>query len=385
MFKTWKQFLTWEKASQDTIDFKTIYVDVVGKRGLVGNKKNKKGEMENGDIISGLLLSQIVYWYLPNKNGESKLKVKKHGHHWIVKKIDEWYDEIRLTPANYRTAMKRLEEEDLVIKKSMKDPFDRDHQKTATHIRLNIPEFMMRLGLVLAALESHVHDDDFNEYFEEQMNAEPMSSLGNVESTIPVESLSPLGNVESTFPIGRVESTIPGNVESTRPLYKENTFKENTFKENINYSSSSIDRDNTRVSKETKNKKDDDEKLNQIISSHDGIALEMLYNLLLHKGISHDKARDTVLTCWNDRVIEFSTEDVQKQYDWMMDKERHGEPINYWPVYFANGLKDKAEQSRLSDSHYQKKLGELKLSQENDYEKKVPSYIPSYNWLEKSN
>ncbi|RBW68242.1 hypothetical protein [Bacillus taeanensis] len=382
MFKTWKQFLTWEKASHDTIDFKTIYVDVVGKRGLVGNKKNKKGEIENGDIISGLLLSQIVYWYLPNKNGESKLKVKKHGHHWIVKKIDEWYDEIRLTPANYRTAMKRLEEEDLVIKKSMKDPFDRDHQKTATHIRLNIPEFMKRLGLILAALESDVHDvddEDFNEYIEEQMNAESLSPLGNVESTIPDEPLSPLGNVESTIPIGNVESTIPGNVESTRPLYKESTFKENTSKKNTYYSSSSINRNNTKVYKETKNRKeDDDKKLNQIISSHDGIALEALYNLLLHKDVSHDKARDTVLTCWNNRVIEFSLEDVQKQYDWMMDKERNGETINSWPVYFANGLKHKAEQTLLSNNHYRKKLREHESNRENSYKREYPFY----NWIE---
>ncbi|MGR5969540.1 hypothetical protein ACT7C1_21335 [Bacillus paranthracis] len=29
------------------------------------------------DLIAGILLGQIVYWYLPNEQGKSKLKVKK--------------------------------------------------------------------------------------------------------------------------------------------------------------------------------------------------------------------------------------------------------------------------------------------------------------------
>ena len=50
-------FLTWEKTTWDTVDFKRIYVDMAG------------------DRVAGLMLSQLVYWcLLPNKNGKSKLQ-----------------------------------------------------------------------------------------------------------------------------------------------------------------------------------------------------------------------------------------------------------------------------------------------------------------------
>jgi len=43
------EFLSWELTTRDTIDFKKIYVDIAG------------------DLIAGLLLSQIIYWHLPSK------------------------------------------------------------------------------------------------------------------------------------------------------------------------------------------------------------------------------------------------------------------------------------------------------------------------------
>ena len=39
-------FLKWEQSSRDTVDFKTVYVDMVG------------------DLLAGLMLSQIVFWHL---------------------------------------------------------------------------------------------------------------------------------------------------------------------------------------------------------------------------------------------------------------------------------------------------------------------------------
>jgi len=63
----WSNFLLWETASRDTVDFKTIYVDMAD------------------DLVAGLLLSQIVYWYLPSKEGRSKLRVFKDGYYWIAK------------------------------------------------------------------------------------------------------------------------------------------------------------------------------------------------------------------------------------------------------------------------------------------------------------
>src|SRR5699024_12159927 len=93
-------FLYWEQASEDTIDFKRIYVDVAG------------------DILAGLLLSQIIYWHLPNKSGEQKLRVEKDGHLWIAKGRSEWFEEIRLTARQFDRASKILEDKGLIEKRS---------------------------------------------------------------------------------------------------------------------------------------------------------------------------------------------------------------------------------------------------------------------------
>ena len=93
----WTQFLLWERASRDTIDFKKIYVDMAD------------------DLIAGLALSQIVYWYLPAKDGSSKLRVFKDGYYWIAKGREDWWDEIRISTRQVDRALKILEEKGLIV------------------------------------------------------------------------------------------------------------------------------------------------------------------------------------------------------------------------------------------------------------------------------
>ncbi len=93
-------FLLWERSSLDTVDFKKIYV------------------LLTGDLIAGLLLSQIVYYYLPSKDGHSdKLQVRKDGHYWIAKQRDEWWDEVRITAKQADRGLRILEEKGLIVRK----------------------------------------------------------------------------------------------------------------------------------------------------------------------------------------------------------------------------------------------------------------------------
>lgn len=89
-------FLEWEKASRDTIDFKKIYVDITG------------------NLIAGLMLSQIIYWYLPDKNGRTKLRVEKRDVFCLVKSRHEWWDEIRFNPTQVDKGLKILREKGIV-------------------------------------------------------------------------------------------------------------------------------------------------------------------------------------------------------------------------------------------------------------------------------
>jgi len=68
-----------------------------------------------GDVIAGLLLSQIVYWYLPSKkDGRSKLRVYKDGHYWIARTRKDWWDELRIRAKRADRALSILEEKGLI-------------------------------------------------------------------------------------------------------------------------------------------------------------------------------------------------------------------------------------------------------------------------------
>jgi len=41
------------------------------------------------DVNATLIMSQIHYWYMPDKNGKSKLRVKKYGQFWLSKSYNE--------------------------------------------------------------------------------------------------------------------------------------------------------------------------------------------------------------------------------------------------------------------------------------------------------
>jgi hypothetical protein len=113
------EFVLWEAKSRDTIDFKKIYVDIAD------------------DLIAGLLLSQIIYWYLPDEHGQTKLRVKKEGHLWIAKGREDWWSEIRITAKQFDRAATILTEKGLLIK----DHFRFDGLRMV-HIRLDYDHFM---------------------------------------------------------------------------------------------------------------------------------------------------------------------------------------------------------------------------------------------------
>ena len=115
-----REFLFWEGSSRDTIDFKKIYVDIAE------------------DLISGLLLSQIIYWHLPSKEtGKTKLRIFKDGQYWLAKERGDWYDEIRISVKQYDRAIKILERKGIVELQKFK--FD---GMPTIHIRLIWENFL---------------------------------------------------------------------------------------------------------------------------------------------------------------------------------------------------------------------------------------------------
>lgn len=130
---TFNDFILAEQASKDTIDVKRIYIDMAN------------------DLVAGILLSQIIYWYLPDYKGNSKLRVEHEGHQWIAKKRSDWWDECRITEKQYDRAIAILEEKKFVITDTTLFA-----GKPSKVIRLDIPAF-------ITAYEAELHLRDKKE------------------------------------------------------------------------------------------------------------------------------------------------------------------------------------------------------------------------------
>ena len=80
-----------------------------------------------GDLASGALLSQLVYWH-------PRLTIEREGHLWLAKTRGDWWDECRLTEMQVRRAISQLEGRGLIVKAIWKW-----RDAPTTHLRL-VPE-----------------------------------------------------------------------------------------------------------------------------------------------------------------------------------------------------------------------------------------------------
>jgi hypothetical protein len=127
ILQTMKEFLQWESFSRDTIDVKRAYIDLAG------------------DLVTGVLLSQIIYWHLPNKEtGENKLKIFKEGRYWLAKSRKDWWDECRISQKQFDRSIKILEDSNLVITKIFKF-----NGMPTKHISLNSEVFLEKLNALI--------------------------------------------------------------------------------------------------------------------------------------------------------------------------------------------------------------------------------------------
>jgi hypothetical protein len=199
---SFRNFLYWEAASRDTIDFKKIYVDMTG------------------DLLAGLLLSQIVFWHLPNKTGDSKLRIEKKGNYWIAKSHDEWYEEIRFSRKNFDTAIKKLVQLKLVEKQIF-----RFNGTPTIHIRLIEDDF---LYLWTKTLENMKEKDT-----KKPQKPAPVLDLtesGKSEEPAPVLDLTESGKSicpNGANPFDRIGQII--NIENYREDFKEKKEEEDEY------------------------------------------------------------------------------------------------------------------------------------------------------------
>jgi len=126
-------FLRWEEISDDNIKVKRIYVDIAG------------------DLVSGVLLSQIVYWHLPSKKNTTKLRVQKEDKFWLAKGRNDWWDECRISPKQFDRAIEKLRSIGVVDTKLFKFK-----GSPTIHISLNGIALMERVKSILTKGENPI-------------------------------------------------------------------------------------------------------------------------------------------------------------------------------------------------------------------------------------
>lgn len=88
----------WEHESKlPSVNFKVEYVGITG------------------DIVTALILSQIVYWFRPGKNGKPKLSVEREGKWWLAKSHKDWEQECGVSRKQLARALGILEEKGLIV------------------------------------------------------------------------------------------------------------------------------------------------------------------------------------------------------------------------------------------------------------------------------
>lgn len=72
-------------------------------------------EICDRDVNQALLLSQILFLYLPSaKTGKSKLRIFRDGRHWIANSYEAWGDILVMKPNAVKYAIKKLKDAGLI-------------------------------------------------------------------------------------------------------------------------------------------------------------------------------------------------------------------------------------------------------------------------------
>lgn len=71
-------------------------------------------DMAGGDLMAGILLDRLRYWFKPDKNGKPKTSINREGTRWVAKSRPMWEEECRLSERQVDLAASKLKKLGLV-------------------------------------------------------------------------------------------------------------------------------------------------------------------------------------------------------------------------------------------------------------------------------
>jgi hypothetical protein len=72
-------------------------------------------QLLNRDYITAILLSRLIFWYTPDKNKKSRLRVSRGGYWWVVKSHKEWEQECGLSRSQVNRALSKLRNRKIIV------------------------------------------------------------------------------------------------------------------------------------------------------------------------------------------------------------------------------------------------------------------------------
>jgi hypothetical protein len=278
-----------------------------------------------GDLISGILLSQIVYWHLPNKeSGKPKLKIFKEGHLWLAKERSDWWNECRITPKQYDRAIKILIEKGIVEVKKFK--FD------------GIPTIHLRL--LYETLENLLNQENIRtaEFFKEGQTG--IDQRGIPELTKGESRTSP--KVNTGIDLSGILLTDITNIHYNKQYLQNDDDEQAPFEIDI----SAFRKLREEINENCPNQFDD-----------------ALYDRIYRSMI-------------RERISFITYEEAIEQARYMDKRKDKGEIIGDYAAYFVGGVikKRKSEASALNQRNIAK-------AKQNKKEPEQEPPVPFYNWL----
>ena len=112
---TREQIISLEMSDRKYVRAKKIYIDMAG------------------DLIAGIVLSEVVYWHTPGKGGKQRLRIiEGQTDRWLACRRQGWWDRARITARQFDRALDKLVKVGLIIRAH----FDYKGQSTL-HVRIN--------------------------------------------------------------------------------------------------------------------------------------------------------------------------------------------------------------------------------------------------------
>lgn len=110
-----EQIIALEQSDHKYVRAKKIYIDMAG------------------DLIAGIVLSEVVYWHTPGKGGKQRLRtIEGESDKWLACRRQGWWERARITARQFDRALDKLVKCGLIVRQL----FDYKGQSTL-HVRIN--------------------------------------------------------------------------------------------------------------------------------------------------------------------------------------------------------------------------------------------------------